>query len=132
VRRGLRGVKLVISDAHEGLKAAVAKVLHARRGGGFCRAYTVDCGGEGRPDPLLPPPAESHSRTSHPSFAHCGQPAFLSVAKTSFGASPLIRMSISARLHSALVKGDSAGSRHPRAASFIFSAIACEGEFVGL
>ena len=28
-RRGLRGVELVISDAHEGLKAAVAKVLHA-------------------------------------------------------------------------------------------------------
>ena len=28
-RRGLRGVKLVISDAHEGLKAAVAKVLRA-------------------------------------------------------------------------------------------------------
>src|SRR5579883_2440595 len=28
-RRGLRGVKLVISDAHEGLKASVAKVLHA-------------------------------------------------------------------------------------------------------
>ena len=28
-RRGLRGVKLVISDAHEGLKAAVAKVMHA-------------------------------------------------------------------------------------------------------
>jgi putative transposase len=28
-RRGLRGVKLVISDAHEGLKAAIAKVLHA-------------------------------------------------------------------------------------------------------
>jgi putative transposase len=28
-RRGLRGVKRVISDAHEGLKAAVAKVLHA-------------------------------------------------------------------------------------------------------
>jgi len=28
-RRGLRGVKLVISDGHEGLKAAVAKVLHA-------------------------------------------------------------------------------------------------------
>jgi len=26
-RRGLRGVKLVISDAHEGLKAAVARVL---------------------------------------------------------------------------------------------------------
>ena len=28
-RRGLRGVRLVISDAHEGLRAAVAKVLHA-------------------------------------------------------------------------------------------------------
>src|SRR5215467_12792756 len=28
-RRGLRGVKLVISDAHEGLKVAIAKVLNA-------------------------------------------------------------------------------------------------------
>ena len=28
-RRGLRGVKLVISDAHEGIKAAVSKVLTA-------------------------------------------------------------------------------------------------------
>ena len=28
-RRGLRGVKLCVSDAHEGLKAAIAKVLHA-------------------------------------------------------------------------------------------------------
>jgi transposase-like protein len=28
-RRGLRGVKLVVSDAHEGLKAAVARVLNA-------------------------------------------------------------------------------------------------------
>ncbi|MBP1888254.1 transposase-like protein [Ensifer mexicanus] len=28
-RRGLHGVKLVVSDAHEGLKAAVAKVLSA-------------------------------------------------------------------------------------------------------
>src|SRR5437762_10253439 len=28
-RRGLRGVKLVISDAHEGLKAGAAKVLKA-------------------------------------------------------------------------------------------------------
>ena len=30
-RRGLRGVKLVISDAHEGIKAAVSKVLSATR-----------------------------------------------------------------------------------------------------
>ncbi|MGA3682808.1 IS256 family transposase [Pseudomonas graminis] len=29
MRRGLRGVKLVISDSHEGLKAAVSKVFHA-------------------------------------------------------------------------------------------------------
>jgi len=29
MRRGVRGVKLVISDAHEGLKADVAKVLKA-------------------------------------------------------------------------------------------------------
>jgi putative transposase len=28
-RRGLRGVRLVISDAHEGIKAAVSKVMHA-------------------------------------------------------------------------------------------------------
>ena len=28
-RRGLRGVKLVVSDAHEGIKAAVTKVLTA-------------------------------------------------------------------------------------------------------
>src|SRR5829696_4324101 len=28
-RRGLRGVKLVISDAHEDIKAAVARVLNA-------------------------------------------------------------------------------------------------------
>src|SRR5246500_3718755 len=38
-RRGLRGVKLVVSDAHEGLKAAIAKVLHAtwQR----CRGHTM-------------------------------------------------------------------------------------------
>lgn len=29
VRRGLRGVKLIVSDAHEGIKATVAKVLNA-------------------------------------------------------------------------------------------------------
>ena len=42
-RRGLRGVKLVISDAHEGLKTAVAKVLHAswQR----CRALLAQCPG---------------------------------------------------------------------------------------
>lgn len=45
-RRGLRGVKLVVSDAHEGIKAAVSKVLnatwqrcrvHFMRNAGACR-----------------------------------------------------------------------------------------------
>jgi plasmid stabilization system protein ParE len=38
-RRGLRGVKLVVSDAHEGIKAAVAKLMNAtwRR----CRVHTM-------------------------------------------------------------------------------------------
>jgi putative transposase len=38
-RRGLRGVKLVVSDAHEGIKAAVAKLRNAtwRR----CRVHTM-------------------------------------------------------------------------------------------
>ena len=38
-RRGLRGVKLVISDAHEGVKAAVAKLMNAtwQR----CRVHTM-------------------------------------------------------------------------------------------
>ena len=31
MRRGLRGAKLVVSDAHQGLKAAIAKVLGANR-----------------------------------------------------------------------------------------------------
>lgn len=29
MRRGRRGVKLVISDSHEGIRAAIAKVLNA-------------------------------------------------------------------------------------------------------
>ncbi len=39
VRRGLRGVKLVISDAHEGLKAAITRVIGAswQR----CRVHTI-------------------------------------------------------------------------------------------
>ena len=41
-RRGLRGVKLVVSDAHEGLKAAITKVLGAtwQR----CRVQLPPCG----------------------------------------------------------------------------------------
>ena len=39
VKRGLNGVKLVVSDAHEGLKAAIARVLRAtwQR----CRVHTI-------------------------------------------------------------------------------------------
>ena len=38
-RRGLRGVKLVVSDAHEGIKAAIAKLMNAtwQR----CRVHTM-------------------------------------------------------------------------------------------
>lgn len=39
VKRGLQGVKLVISDAHEGLKAAIARVLRA--GWQRCRVHWV-------------------------------------------------------------------------------------------
>src|SRR5579875_1360288 len=38
-RRGLRGVKLVIADAHDGIKAALAKVLHASRQ--RCRVHVM-------------------------------------------------------------------------------------------
>jgi len=61
-RRGLRGVKLVVSDAHEGLKAAVARVLNAswQR----CRVHFMrnvlpvpaSRGGASFP-PSLPPPS---------------------------------------------------------------------------
>jgi transposase-like protein len=50
-RRGLRGVKLVISDAHEGLKAAIAKVLNAswqRCRGHFMRNVLAHAGRNGR------------------------------------------------------------------------------------
>jgi len=55
-RRGLRGVKLVISDTHEGLKAAVAKVLHAswqRCRVHFMRNFLAHAGKHGRHGPLL-------------------------------------------------------------------------------
>jgi putative transposase len=50
-RRGLRGVKLVISDAHESIKAAVAKVLNAawqRCRVHFMRNVLAHAGGQGR------------------------------------------------------------------------------------
>lgn len=50
-RRGLRGVKLVISDAHEGIKASITKVLHAtwqRCRVHFARAALAHAGRSGR------------------------------------------------------------------------------------
>ena len=50
-RRGLRGVKLVVSDAHEGIKATVAKVLNAswqRCRVHFMRNALVHAGKSGR------------------------------------------------------------------------------------
>jgi putative transposase len=50
-RRGLRGIKLVVSDAHEGIKAAVAKVLHAswqRCRVHFMRNVVAHAGRQGR------------------------------------------------------------------------------------
>ncbi|TGD95956.1 IS256 family transposase [Methylobacterium nonmethylotrophicum] len=50
-RRGLRGVKLVISDAHEGIKASVAKVMTAswqRCRGHFMRNVLAHAGRSGR------------------------------------------------------------------------------------
>ena len=60
-RRGLRGVKLVISDAHEGIKAAVSKVLSAtwqRCRVHFQRNALAHAGKSGRASsrPSSPPP----------------------------------------------------------------------------
>lgn len=59
-RRGLRGVKLVVSDAHEGIKATVAKVLNAtwqRCRVHFMRNALAHAGKSGRRvvPPSLPP-----------------------------------------------------------------------------
>ena len=61
-RRGLRGVKLVISDAHEGIKAAVTKVLCAtwqRCRVHFMRNVLAHAGKSGRRvvAPSSPPPS---------------------------------------------------------------------------
>jgi transposase-like protein len=46
----LRGVKLVVSDAHEGIKAAVAKIMHAgwQRCVHFLRNALAHAGKSGR------------------------------------------------------------------------------------
>ena len=76
-RRGLRGVKLVVSDAHEGIKAAVTKVLcatwqrcrvhfmrtvahaAARAGGGSSASTASRRRGSQFRVPSLPPPSPS-------------------------------------------------------------------------
>jgi putative transposase len=59
-RRGLRGVKLVISDAHEGLKTAVTRVLRAtwqRCRVHFMRNATARAGSGNSDSPMLGFPA---------------------------------------------------------------------------
>ena len=56
-RRGLRGVKLVISDAHEGLKAAISRVLNAT----WQRAGCTSCA------TCSPTPASTDGASSLPS-----------------------------------------------------------------
>jgi hypothetical protein len=75
VRRGLKGVKLVISDAHEGLKAAITQVLLAALPGAFheitarlraekpaeCRVGRCSAGAPDGPDRAV----EQGSQTPH-------------------------------------------------------------------
>src|SRR5262245_56691719 len=92
-RRGLRGVKLVISDAHEGLKAAITKVLHAtwqrcrvhlmrnllahagRQGRGVVAAFIAtafaqeDAEAPGPSDAKSPTSSDPRSPSSPPSWA---------------------------------------------------------------
>ena len=58
-RRGLRGVKLVVSDAHEGLKAAIAKVLSSH-GSAAASTSCATC---------WPMPASRAAASSRPSSA---------------------------------------------------------------
>jgi hypothetical protein len=48
-RRGLRGVKLVISDAHEGLKAAIRRARHHQMAMESSRATPADIDRNDRP-----------------------------------------------------------------------------------
>ena len=47
-RRGLRGVKLVVSDAHEGIRAAISKILNATWRVHFMRNALAHAGKSGR------------------------------------------------------------------------------------
>ncbi len=56
-RRGLRGVKLVVSDAHEGIKATVAKVLTPRASGTACTSCAMPWPMPARADAASSPPS---------------------------------------------------------------------------
>ena len=80
-RRGLRGVKLVISDAHEGIKAAVSKVLCAtwqRCRVHFQRNALAHAGKSGRAAGCLGPHRHrlraGHGRSRQHPMAHRGRP----------------------------------------------------------
>ena len=64
-RHGLRGVKLVVSDAHEGIRAAVAKIMHAswqRCRVHFLRRSPIPARAVGASFPLSSPPPRSGRR----------------------------------------------------------------------
>ena len=73
-RRGLRGTKLVISDAHEGLKAAIAKILSAtwQR----CRVHfmrnAMAYAGKTQRASCQPGSAPRSPRMTHPLLANSG------------------------------------------------------------
>jgi transposase-like protein len=73
-RRGLRGVKLVVSDAHEGIKAAVSKVLCANAAASTSCATCspIPARADGASFPRSSPPPSRRRRPRPP--AHNGAP----------------------------------------------------------
>jgi transposase-like protein len=121
-RRGLRGVKLVVSDAHEGLKAAIAKVLHAtwqrcrvhlmrnllahagRQGRGVVAAFIATAFAQETPRPPAPNGAKSptssdpRSPSSPPSWMRSSpmcSPTWASPPRTGPSCTPPTRSSAS-------------------------------------
>jgi putative transposase len=77
-RRGLRGVKLVISDAHEGIKATVAKVLNAtwQRCRVHCAtSWRMPARAGGASSPPSSPPCPGRCRSGQDAVAQGRRPA---------------------------------------------------------
>jgi hypothetical protein len=72
--RGLRDVKLVISDAHEGIKAAVAKVLNVSWQRTLCATcWRMPAGKAGASSPPSSPPP-SQTTPKRPELSGAGSP----------------------------------------------------------